>query len=1839
MKKTKTLLAIILVLVTFLGSISVSAYDSVGEIIDNYDEYGRYVYFDFENYGSSSNHLVYMRNDESTNKDGSICDPFGFVNSSGSAPGTGKIVEEKTDDGKHLNYYYSYTQKGTSNYDTMGSFSLQTADGKNVAVGDAVELSFRLRLSSEQTMAASGRMGLITLRRGSKTRCAVLADIYGNIYARGADSGTTSRCVYTNGDGKTVGGDGTFMDITFKWYDVTNTYSLYINGTPVVEAWPSFTDDFRDSSFVTNTFNDDFGVESRALAGTELRTIELLRVFETTDTYSFDIDDIKIQRYETAQQGAYYYENCFTSNWDALSRRITDKNTYRFSSGVSSSNIKRVTDSETNSSCLYVANGYSWGLADDSYQQFTQGSYVIDFDIKANATHAISTKNPLVAMIDNDLDEDVNYLNMLWVDGAGQLYLENDSRTLIPGYKLDGTKWLHIAIIATKYEQDSGKFGSFGKSVLDKNGKAKSSSNQTYVYSYFINGEFVGTALAQEFYEWKIFSTADGVSTGETSSNKTITVTHTEGVLSLDNLIVVDKNTTANHTIYKNADGTVYYDVEYDTDGTTQLRYSTMTLSTPSAARKDTLAFFPSQSFEGYFDNIKIYEGTMPNEAFEAVNSVDGGILFNVDFGHMGFPTGSTRAYVKSSGAYNQGTFLNSFQTAAHVTHKTADGTKIEVTTSETEGNVENSNYATLNLRDWMDFFVPVAKLIDGNQTTVYSFETTIKKVNTVEPLCFFSSRFENHNQSGSKSSDYLFSIDSLGNLWGGETSFKLCDKDGNQIILKTDDWNTIRVDLSISKNGNEAATVYVSYFYDGNLLYLEDGSPALKLSNSALVSVIRTWYGDPNYRLRFTDKPGDNAVTFDIKSAKISVKALPSYVSADNTNDSINNKVTVFEFNIPNYNNNDAVGRYDVVSLKKQASGVEHILPFISADFLTDNLFIGYASNYYELYDASGIPLTLNSTTTPIAIVYDDINGLARYYVDGKIAYIFVNGEFIPAVDLVVYDYNFVNLKAVSSTGYVIFEGHGTNDNAALKLDDYNINITHINSDDTSKLIGFQENGITNGIRLIAGVDSLYYGKVGFEFETFTNGVSNGVKNLTDNVVFSSVVANDKNLTAKSQGYEYLSAVIITNLPDKIDENSYIMARSYTEIGGIKHYDDLIKINLTNDGYYFDNNGFIYQNNFDGLTSVPSELKCEFGEGATGTATITDDGKLFIENPDNIKYFIYLDQYIGNEYVVQADVTIKEISSSGTPELSIMFGYQDPTHYSYAYFKKDGNGKIQTNINASWSNTTPSTAYNLPNLEIDKTYMLSIVCTDGKNVTFFMDGTPIAEGALDKGYQKGKVGITVRGMDILIDNFVVRTAEDAKGNYLLYNQNFSNLTAVPSEWNRNNAASAETNSFLAEINNEALVLTDTSSDLTVVELNQARDFDRFILEADLTMLSQGDNTDNCFMGLAFGIQNDGNFGMLSVNAPSGAYDIKSKDSTGIWKFFANGSYEKVSIGSTYSFKLVCADGLLTAYINGVKQIDCSVDSELLGNQVGIVFSNSQIKVDNVKLTKTIKHFEIEDIKETSTQIRVASFNIGDFSTGSDSAEGSVSGGAGTEITKAEYRALFEKVGADLWGLQEDSKTFNSTTNETPYDAIYSTVLPNYKRNYTHSYNGKAFLSSYEIYDTEAIYYPAVKTSYAPEGTTDYDHAWFWTGKIKVDNKEISVVTLHFDWKCKERRNQQIKSVIEFAKSQEYCIITGDFNPENCINGVRQYDGDSIDETTKNMYPIDWKKFTDEGFVPANGGKFGVFPTLAENGIPESPYPWDNIWISPNMKFINVEVVFESWMNDQAIVVADIVID
>jgi len=275
------------------------------------------------------------------------------------------------------------------------------------------------------------------------------------------------------------------------------------------------------------------------------------------------------------------------------------------------------------------------------------------------------------------------------------------------------------------------------------------------------------------------------------------------------------------------------------------------------------------------------------------------------------------------------------------------------------------------------------------------------------------------------------------------------------------------------------------------------------------------------------------------------------------------------------------------------------------------------------------------------------------------------------------------------------------------------------------------------------------------------------------------------------------------------------------------------------------------------------------------------------------------------------------------------------------------------------------------------------------------------------------------------------------------------------------------------------------------------------------------------------------------------------------------------------------------------------------------------------------------DRKETGTRIRVAAFNIGDFSTASETAGNHIKYGSGTPRTREEYIEIFRAVGADLWALQEDSEFFSYPECVSPYDAIYKNIHPHYERVFTQVYNGKAFLSGLELRNVVPVSYPVKATSYAPEGA-QYGHPWFLTGKITVGNREAAIVSLHFDWNCKERRAFQIEEILRFAAGQEYCIIMGDFNPENLVNNVLLNDADNVAPDTKNMYKTDWKKFSDAGLLHANGGEKGTFGTIMRKGVPTCPYPWDNIVVTPNIRIRNTEVFYRPWMDDHAIVAADL---
>jgi len=247
--------------------------------------------------------------------------------------------------------------------------------------------------------------------------------------------------------------------------------------------------------------------------------------------------------------------------------------------------------------------------------------------------------------------------------------------------------------------------------------------------------------------------------------------------------------------------------------------------------------------------------------------------------------------------------------------------------------------------------------------------------------------------------------------------------------------------------------------------------------------------------------------------------------------------------------------------------------------------------------------------------------------------------------------------------------------------------------------------------------------------------------------------------------------------------------------------------------------------------------------------------------------------------------------------------------------------------------------------------------------------------------------------------------------------------------------------------------------------------------------------------------------------------------------------------------------------------------------------------------------------KHTPVKMRFATFNTGDFSVGSSAEPGS------EEAVKV-IRAAMASVNADLWALQEDTERCGESD---PYTAVYSTYRF-YERRGHLKYNFKAFLSDHEIRSVEQKEY---------KGDLFFRHPWFLTGDITLNDKNISLVNLHFDWSDKHVRAEQIRQVLDYAAGRDFCVIMGDFNPEDYEN-----DGQKISSNL--LFREEFARFTDAGFTLANGGAFGFFDTILDTDV--SPCPFDNIMVSEGITIEKAGRTADPLMNDHAIVWADLLI-
>ena len=239
------------------------------------------------------------------------------------------------------------------------------------------------------------------------------------------------------------------------------------------------------------------------------------------------------------------------------------------------------------------------------------------------------------------------------------------------------------------------------------------------------------------------------------------------------------------------------------------------------------------------------------------------------------------------------------------------------------------------------------------------------------------------------------------------------------------------------------------------------------------------------------------------------------------------------------------------IVSLSRFALLNKNIVPFLSVDE-NGALYVHANGKTEALYNRDGNAIVL-ADNTAISIIYNDKTGVARFYVNRDIPT--YGGEATLAINVPVADEAFLALTSISDE-LITAEGVTCNNTFTAK-------------DTPVEFAGFQVGTKDSNLRILAGIDMLYYDSIGFEISLYVDGVLKGTVRENVTSVFSAVRANNETVTAESLGHNYLAAVEITGINRTIypdDADVYFTVKTFATIDQEKLEGTERKIYIYND-------------------------------------------------------------------------------------------------------------------------------------------------------------------------------------------------------------------------------------------------------------------------------------------------------------------------------------------------------------------------------------------------------------------------------------------------------------------------------------------------------------------------------------------------------------------------------------------------------------------------------------------------------------------------------------------------
>ena len=785
--------------------------------------------------------------------------------------------------GEDLGNYYSVGY--TSGYQEVTFFLV---DGEtNYSIANGIDISFKLRwVGQAQTLASTAEMNLLLYRRAKTSGrydipmliARVDAEKDNLVILAARKNGTKTEYVEIYRIAKASETNNSFTSFNVVYHDVTNSYSVYINGTPYVEGATCVVDP-RGADTVTTTYDADFAPTRTQVSGAD-SSIESLRLFSIRsgnerNQFNIDVDDLVIK------DGDYYANSFETAgtNTNTFDQTTVVSNSV-FTLGKGSASILNETKSNEGDQNKYlVLNAGRLDLSDGKYQFLENGNWTIDFKLQASGA------SPVLRFLDR-----VKTRTLLSVDSKGNLTLGTDT---IPNVIVPSTgsgEWVRITLSVVVDDANNNVFDNFINYSTNE-------SKSNYRVALWINGKYVTSTVIDR---------PESITADTTGYNyyllndRYVTVVPLKDIPDVNSMTLISDNN--NIKTYLGADGD-YYQVQYlgesfvaavkimhvnstkitaqpditdmsllyENEGDTIKAYqatdgsiyqfvyeegvfkSGLKLTSGVKSFNDNALYFFNgvSSTTGALDDVSIYQGIGPKE-YAVGEFSESGVISNVDFESIS---------VKSE------------HIMAENVYGTSGGNSYVVASNANKDFKKSENYVNATYNGSGKSFFDLRATNAGGKA--FSATWVVKNVSVENDMEIFKLYRQAEDSSAVLSSNIYVEADtSYVYFVKSGVKYYLYNEDGTIVDIANDNWTELKVVFDES-NGE----TLVSFVVDGETTYYADVAvstfaflfpinKAVSLSG-VIDSTLYETRNAVDQRVRFYSAES-NAFSFDMLSAEV---------------------------------------------------------------------------------------------------------------------------------------------------------------------------------------------------------------------------------------------------------------------------------------------------------------------------------------------------------------------------------------------------------------------------------------------------------------------------------------------------------------------------------------------------------------------------------------------------------------------------------------------------------------------------------------------------------------------------------------------------------------------------------------------------------------------------------------------------------------------------------------------------------------------------------------------------------------------------------------------------------